>query len=308
MRILVVVNKNAGGSSSGLYDFVRHVGEAGCEVVLRFVGPGQRIEELLEDFASFDRLVAAGGDGTASAVLYTVRDGGVPVLAFPAGTANLLTSNLGLPLEAPALADIVLNDDPVAFDLAELEWEADGGELQRSGFAIIAGAGYDAAIMETAQPLKQNFGAAAYLMAAVTNLSPAYSRFRLTIDDRVVETDGIAVLLINFGRLQFDVPLTQASPCDGLLDVAVVRSKNVVGLLPAAVAAVLDRSGDHSDRGSGLDLYSASRVRVEADPPLRMQYDGDVLERSTPFTARVLDRAASLFVGKDSEFAKTCKS
>jgi diacylglycerol kinase family enzyme len=45
-------------------------------------------------------------------------------------------------------------------------------------------------------------------------------------------------------------------------------------------------------------------VRVTAEPALRMQYDGEVVEAQTPFTARVLPRAATLLLPPDSPFAR----
>lgn len=304
MRVLIIANSGSGGSDAGLYDFLRHLGEAGAEVVIRYMTGQRSVEDLVIDVAAFDRVVAAGGDGTASAVCYATRGTGVPVLSYPAGTANLLASNLGLPLDPPALAQITLRDPGVSFDLGELEHRAANGDVQVSGFVIIAGAGYDAAIMEAAQPLKPTFGAAAYLMAAVGNLTPTSSSFVLTLDGERVETDGIAVLLANFGRLQFDVPVAhRADPRDGMLEVAVVRTKNVVGLLPAVASAVLDKVSMHSDRSPGIDFYSARSIEVTAEPPLRTQFDGEVLDEFTPFSARVLPGEATLLVGRDSEYA-----
>lgn len=304
VRVLVVINSGSGGSDSGLYAFVRLLGEAGTEVVLRYTTEDKRLEDLLGDATSFDRIVAAGGDGTASTVCYVTRDTGIPVLTYPSGTANLLASNLGLPMEPRALAAIALEGEGVSFDLGELEHRAPDGTTRLSGFVIMAGAGYDAAIMEAAQPLKSTFGAAAYLLAAVTNLTPTSSRFELTLDGEHVSTDGIAVLLVNFGRLQFDVPVAHnADPRDGRLEIAVVRTKNVVGLLPAVAAAVFEKVSPHPDRSPGVDFYSASRVEISAYPPLRTQYDGEVLEEFTPFAARALPGAATLLVGPDGEYS-----
>jgi diacylglycerol kinase family enzyme len=306
VRVLVVINDRAGGGDAGLYEFVRYVGREGHEVVLRFTSEDLRVARLTADASQFDRVVAAGGDGTVSEVCYATRMSGVPVLAYPAGTANLLASNLGLPIEPPALSAVLLSGAHVGFDLGELERPGKEGSTVCSGFVVIAGAGYDAAIMQSAEPLKPALGAAAYLIAAVTNLAPQAARFTLTLDGETVETDGIAVLLANFGRIQFDLPVTPGTdPRDGKFEVAVVRTRNVVGLLPAVAAAMLDRTGDHPDRSPSIDVYSASEVTVHADPPLRMQSDGDVLDAATPFSARVLPRAATLLVPPGSPFAES---
>lgn len=304
MRVLVIVNSGSGGGDVGLYDFLRLVGAHGDEVVLRYASAERRIESLLEDAKLFDTVVAVGGDGTASAVCYALRYSGVPILIYPGGTANLLAMTLGMPLEPPALAQVLIDGVPLAFDIGELETTGEDGEQFVSGFTNFAGAGYDATIMDSAQSLKSTFGAAAYLIAAVGNLAPTVARFTLCIDDERIETEGIAVLLVNFGRIQFDLPVTHGSdPADGRFEVAVVRTKNVVGLLPAVAAAMLDMLGDHPDRSPSLDVYTASTVRVESDPNMLMQYDGDVMETMTPFTARVLPCAATLLIPRDSEYA-----
>lgn len=304
MRVLTIVNVRSGGGDTGLYDFARELGERGAEVVMRFLVPGQAIDKLTHDARDFDRVVAAGGDGTVSAVSYATRGSGVPVLVYPAGTANLLALNLGLPLDAKELAHITVQGVPVSFDLGEITRPRPDGGLEVSGFAVMAGAGYDAAIMETAAPLKATFGAAAYLMAAVGNIAPTAAEFELVLDGETVSSDGIAVLLVNFGRLQFDIAVSSGwDPRDGLLDVAVVRRKNTVGLLPMVLAAMIDKSGQATDRSSGIDVYRAAHVEIKADPPLRMQYDGEALDEVTPFAAHSLPRAATFIVPQDSHYA-----
>lgn len=304
VRILVLVNDKAGGGDAGLYAFVRYLGIEGVEVVLRFVGPHRELEELVADVATFDRVVAAGGDGTVSAVCYATRGSGIPVLVYPAGTANLLALNLGMPPDPPALSEVLLSGVPVGFDLGEIEHPVSESATRRTGFAIMAGAGYDAAIMQTAEPLKQTLGAAAYLVAAVSNLAPTAARFELVLDGEHVSTDGIAVLIVNFARIQFELPVTPNSdPRDGRFEVAVIRTKNVVGLLPVVAAAMMDLVGSHPSRTPGLDIYTASSVEVSSYPPLRMQGDGDAIDAMTPFKARVLPRAATLLVPETSPFA-----
>ncbi len=301
MRVLVVVNTRSGGGDSGLYFFVRALGANGAEVTLRFCDGARSLESFVIDAASFDCVVAAGGDGTASALCYVLRNTDIPILVYPAGTANLLALNLNMPTEPRALADVALLGQQVRFDLGELEQRATpDGPLTKTGFAIMAGAGYDASIMEAAQPFKASIGAFAYLMAAVQNLAPTASQFELELDGERITTDGIAVLLVNFGRIQFDLPVANgADPRDGLFQVAVVRTRYVAGLLPAIVAGF---SG--AQTMPGIDVYTASRVSVSADPRLRVQYDGEVIEGFTPFEASILPSATNLILPSDSPYAE----
>jgi diacylglycerol kinase family enzyme len=164
----------------------------------------------------------------------------------------------------------------------------------------MAGAGYDASIIEAAEQFKSALGAFAYLMAAVVNLAPTTSQFEIELDGDHITTDGIAVLVVNFGRIQFDLPVANgADPHDGLFQVAVLRTRNIAGLLPAIIAALTG-----AQKVPGIDVYQASRVSIAADPRLRVQYDGEAVEDFTPFEATVLPDAATLLLPSDSPYAE----
>lgn len=301
MNILVVTNLRSGFGDSGLYDYVRELGMHRGEVTMRFWNEGADLSHLLRDARDYARVVAAGGDGTVSAVAYALRDSGIPLLPYPAGTANLLARNLGITADPAQLALATIAGRTVTIDLGELTLPASGGRAARTyGFSIAAGAGFDARIMEAAQPLKATLGEGAYIIGAIQNLAPTVSKFTLTLDGRTVETEGIAVLLMNLARIQFDLAVTHGADAqDGLFEVVVVKTTSAAGLLPTVWAALLDRLRAHPER-PGLEVHTASTVHVEANPRLPLEYDGEVLDSVTPFSARVLPRAASLIVSEES--------
>ncbi|MBN2248571.1 MAG: NAD(+)/NADH kinase [Coriobacteriia bacterium] len=304
MNVLMVANLRSGIGDPGLYDFVRELGSHHVDVTLRFLYEGADLAHILRDVDSYARVVAAGGDGTVSAVAYALRDTGIPILAYPAGTANLLARNLRLPLDPTELAIALIGGRTVSIDLGELTLPGSGVRREfTAGFAIAAGAGFDATIMEAASGLKTTLGEGAYLLGALQNLNPRVSRFRLELDDRTVETDGIAVMVMNLARIQFDIAVTHGADAqDGLLEVVVVTASHAAGLLPAVWAALVDRLQPHPQR-PGLEVHTASRVHIHADPPLPVEYDGDALpSMTTPMTARVLPRAGTFIVSEDHPF------
>lgn len=304
MNILMIANLRSGIGDPGLYDFVRELGSHHVDVTLRFLHEDTDLTHLLRDVDSYARVVAAGGDGTVSAVAYALRDTGIPLLAYPAGTANLLARNLRLPLDPAELAIALIAGRTVSIDLGELVLPGSGARRElTTGFAIAAGAGFDATIMESANNLKSTLGEGAYILAALQNLNPRVSRFVLELDDRVVETDGIAVLVMNLARIQFDIAVTHGADAqDGLLEVVVVTASTPAGLLPAIWAALVDRLQPHPQR-PGLEVHTASHIRITADPPLPIEYDGETLPTSTtPMTARVLPRAGTFIVSDEHPF------
>lgn len=309
MHILIVANMRSGLGDTGLYEFVRILGAEGAEVTLRFLNEHADITHLLRDAPEYECVVAAGGDGTVSSVLYALRDTGVPVLAYPAGTANVLAWNLRLPMGPEGLARVVLEGHAATIDLGEIRLCASGDQPQRRyGFALGAGTGFAAAIMESARDLKATLGESAYIVGALRNLLPTVSRFTLEMDDTTIETEGIAVMVMNLANLQYDVKITHDSnPQDGLFEVVVLRPTSAVGLLPTVWAALLDVLQNHPRR-PGLDIHTARRVRITADPPVGLEFDGEVVEGTTPVFVRVLPRAARLLVPADSPLRRTSGS
>lgn len=292
MKLLIVNNTSSGYGDGAIYDYVRMVASDGDEHCIRYTDGTTEIATLLHDAGDFDAVVAAGGDGTIAAVSYALANTGIPILPFPAGTGNLLTINLFSPIEPHALANMTRELSTLDFDLGEIEI-AD----ERHGFGIMAGAGYDATIMHDAQAAKKTLGPIAYFQAAISNVAPQVSNIHLVIDGETIETEGLGILLVNFPRIQFDIPITHGTDArDGSFDVAILKAANAFGLIPALVAGIMDRDGSTSGRTDSLEIHRGRFVEAYADPPLQIQYDGEVPGLTTPFKARVLDKAARFII------------
>ena len=85
------------------------------------------------------------------------------------------------------------------------------------------------------------------------------------------------------------------------LSVAVWRGGVWAGLalFAAVLAGLLDRGGDFPDRTDSLEIHQARQVRVDADPPMEVQYDGEATRLMTPFSARILPGAARFVVSEE---------
>ena len=296
MKLLVINNLVSGYREGAIYDFMRTFIEDGDEVLIRSTDGTSDIASLLGDAKEFDAVVASGGDGTIATVAYELANTDIPIVAFPAGTANLLHMNLLLPSETHSLAKLTREGKTLAFDLGEVL--LDSGE--KFGFAIMAGAGYDADIMKDAAPQKRLLGPMAYFSAALANPTPKFSRFSIEIDGQRIESEGVGVLVVNFSKIQFDISVVHDNlPRDGKLEVVVLKSRNAFGLIPALFAGILDRGGDFPGRTEALEIHRGSNIRIDADPPLHMQYDGEASTFTTPFNVRALHHGANFIVGDD---------
>ncbi|MBZ4487482.1 NAD(+)/NADH kinase [Microbacterium sp. cx-55] len=228
-----------------------------------------------------DRVLVAGGDGTARTVCAELAGSGVPVALIPAGTGNLLGRNLRISLDEDEALDLALHGRARSIDL--VHWNVDGVDTP---FAVMAGVGLDAQIMrDTSARLKKFIKGGAYVVAAVQQMRMRPFRATVTIDgQRVHDGDSVMVLVGNVGRLQGGLALIPAAePDDGALHVLIAAGGGGARGLLRLVLGV--RRKDAPD--APLRRLSGERVEVVLDRPVAYQLDGDTAGLAQTFRAQV---------------------
>lgn len=233
----------------------------------------------------FDLIVVAGGDGTVATVLGATAESGepLPVAIVPLGTGNGMARALGIPLSVEEALASVLDGEVVAHDVAVVEPYG-----QRC--AMFLGAGYDAEVNADAdRGSKSRHGILAYLWAGVARLANRRNHaVVLTLDGETRRLRAHTVSVFDAGSFAYaGVSLgPEARSDDGLLDVTVMRRPGALDTLVDLVRMTIGRSLAPAAR-------QAREVRIEADPPLPVHADGEVLGE-TPVTIRVLPTQARL--------------
>ena len=124
MDVAVVVNPGSGNDESGSTpeQLTALFADRGRRATILPVGHGTTIAaQARAAIASGCRvLVAAGGDGTVSAVGGVAVGGEVPLGVLPIGTLNHFAKDLGLPLELPEAADVVTGGTVRRVDVGEV--------------------------------------------------------------------------------------------------------------------------------------------------------------------------------------------
>ena len=109
-------------------------------------------------------MLVCGGDGTVREVCAELAGTGIPVGIVPAGTGNLLARNLDIPLYLRSAIDVALNGQDRAIDLVEVS----GDGIEDTHFMVMAGMGFDAAIMEGVnEDIKKRVGWLAYVVSGL---------------------------------------------------------------------------------------------------------------------------------------------
>lgn len=236
-------------------------------------------------------VVAVGGDGTVAEVVTGLTGSTVPLAIIPQGTANQVSNNLGIPLDVERAVEVAVRGTPVPMDVGQV---GDGRY-----FALIAGAGWDAELIAGAtRELKDRWGYGAYLYTALRSvITPPSALFRITADGQPFEVRAATVLVANVGQifhglLPAGVTIAPSvSFSDGLLNVCIFAPRT----LPD-VAAVLWRVARGRFQGDDRMIYLQAReVRIESDPPIITQVDGDLLGE-TPLSLRAVPAGVRVLV------------
>ena len=229
-----------------------------------------------------DLVLVAGGDGTVRVVCAQLARTAIPVAVLPAGTGNLLARNLGIPLDLDEALYRLLDGRDRRIDLVAVQ----GDELDTELFAVMAGLGFDAAIIDDAPPeLKRRLGWPAYLVSAVKNINHPVVKVTITMDDEEpVQRRAKTVVIGNVGHLQANIPLLpDAEPDDGALDVVVFAPRRITQW-PRLFIRVMTR---RRRTDVYLERFRGQRVEIVASEDVRRQLDGDAIGSGRTIIAEV---------------------
>jgi YegS/Rv2252/BmrU family lipid kinase len=289
-RVAVVFNPATGGGDGAerRRDTERALAGAGLEVLWLETtreDPGQGVTRRAVA-EGVDLVMAQGGDGTVMACVTGLAGSDVPLAVLPGGTGNLLAANFDIPANLDGAVEVALHGDRRRLDVAAM------GEDR---FVVMGGIGFDAAMLADADPrLKERLGAVAYVISGLGQVRRRPARFELRLDDGDPFTRvGQGVLVGNLGRLQGGLPIMpDARPDDGLLDVAVLRTRAMPDWVRLAVRVLLRRRRKDPE----LEVFRARRVEVRCDRPQPVERDGDPAGDSDHLVVEVVPAALTLCV------------
>lgn len=214
----------------------------------------------------FEKIVAAGGDGTINEVVNGLAGSGTTLGLLPIGTMNVFATELGLPVHDLELCwDIVKGDSTRAVDLPK---------ANQKFFVQLAGVGLDAQVVkETSAQLKRSFGPLSYLISAVQIAARKPPKLFIQSDDTSID-EGSFVLVGN-GRL-YGGPFPffkRAALDDGLLDVVVFKRLGYLEIIKYLQDVVFSSN----IRVPEIEYFQTARLRVESDQTVPVELDGELV-------------------------------
>jgi YegS/Rv2252/BmrU family lipid kinase len=233
-------------------------------------------------------VVAAGGDGTVSAVAEGLVGTETPLGIIPLGTANVLARELGIPVELEGAVRLLAGAHGVT--------SIDAMKVGEKHYFTQVGIGIDAMmIRDTRREDKRRFGRIAYIWTALTRLLGFQPRrFLITADDRQELHRASQVVIANSGIL--GQPPFRWGPDieidDGRLDVCIVRARTLLNYVTLGWHVV---RGQHRQSTNVRYLRARRQIDIETRRPLPVQADGEIIGE-TPMRVEVVAAAVRVIV------------
>jgi len=288
----VIVNPIA-GKRDGLRraeSVLRILEKAGLRAVsLETRRPGHGRELAREHAKRVQVLVCVGGDGTLNEVVNGLMDASseTPVAVIPAGTANMVSKELGLPPDLSSQVRPAVEGGLCWIDL---------GCTGERFFLLCAGAGFDAAVVEAMARKRQGraISLRSYLPLVMAKMFQyPFPPIRVKVDGNLVDEETILAVVGNMPRYGgFFKLFRDATPQDGFLDVCCFKRKSPINFVRHAYSAY--RGSLHEVEGD-VAFHRGKEIILDSEGRVPFHVDGDPFGE-LPARIHVVPRAVSLCV------------
>ena len=267
MSSVAVVAHRSKTLGGGLKELRSVLADAGCHEPIWFeVSKSKKapkaIHRALKDGAKL--IFVWGGDGMVQRCVNALNGSDVALAILPAGTANLLATSLGIPKNIA---------EAVAIGLRGQRRELDVGIMNGERFAVMAGTGFDATLVDKASKgEKKRLGRLAYLHSSVKAMQARGVGMKVRVDGSLWFAGKATCALIgNIGKVMAGLRVFgRASPSDGVLEVGVVTASSTWQWM-----RVLSRAArGHVELSPFVKTTRAKKIMVEMDRKAPYELDG----------------------------------
>lgn len=229
-----------------------------------------------------DRVVAVGGDGTVKLVAGLLRDRGIPLGILPAGSANGMARELGLPLDPEGALQVVLEGRPRAIDLVA---------VNDNDICIhLSDLGLNAMLVKYFEGSSKR-GMWGYGRAVLRVLWQKQKiNASIQTDRDQVRRGAYMIVLANARKYGTGANINpDGDPSDGFFEVVIVRRLNLVEILKALFT---NRSFD----AQKIEVLRAREVTIETSRSTFFQVDGEYRGKASKVRAHILPGAIEVLL------------
>ncbi len=238
-----------------------------------------------------DLVAVCGGDGTVNEVVRGMVGARAPLMVLPAGTANVLAEEVGLPATPEKAAALLPKLREYSVQLGVVRYENPKPGFRH--FLLMCGVGVDASIVYHLNTrLKEYLGQGAYFLGSLEQLQREFYPFDIRVNGQTYEsTFALVSKSRQYGGKLVLTP--QAHLLSGKFQMVIFQGASplrYVGYLAQIATRTLDQFPDVSFHETGRVEFVAA-----ADRPVYIEVDGEFAGR-LPAVVEAADERLSLLL------------
>lgn len=261
------------------------------QLTTKEVSGGQLARQAIANNAQV--VIAAGGDGTVSAVAEALIGTDIPLGAIARGTANAFVNALGIPDTIEAACQVIIDGATKKVDTAM---------CNDKPMVLLAGIGFEAETVEDAdRQAKDQWGMLAYVLSGVKQLKE-FEQFEATIktDDKVITVKANAITIANAAPPTSILAHGTAGVIydDGLLDVTIIAPETRASAIAISYHLLQSASNDEAAARDDIGYLRTKWIEVNTNPPQKVVLDGEIIG-TTPIKVKCIPQSLTVFAPKE---------
>lgn len=228
-----------------------------------------------------NRVIAVGGDGTLKLVTESVLNSDLPVGVLPAGSANGMAKELGIPTDAEKALEVITQGDIKKIDLIRINKEL---------CIHLSDIGFNAFVVKTFETFNKR-GMWSYIKAAFRVLL-RHRHMEVTIagDNQIVKRNAAMVVIANATQYGTGAVINPNGKLDdGLFEIIVIKKISFSEIIKMMIT-----HKDFDPRKT--ELFTTSGVEMRSKHHVHFQVDGEYLGKIYSLKAECLPGALQMIV------------
>ena len=284
MKILFIINQASGNNTTNWQSFIEDYfrGKDHPIKIINLEGLFS-VDSLKKEVAGFDpqRVVAVGGDGTVKLVASCLLQSGIPLGILPAGSANGMAKELGIPADATASLELVLNGQIKSIHLVKINEEL---------CIHLGDIGFNAFVIKKFET-QAHRGMWGYIKASWKVLwEQPRMMVELHVNDTIVKRSAAMIVIANATRYGSGAIINPGGDLsDELFEVIVVKKISISEIYKMMVTHL-------SYDPAKTEVYQVRSLHIKSKIKAHFQVDGEYLGKIKEVNASLIPAAINMII------------
>jgi YegS/Rv2252/BmrU family lipid kinase len=286
LKFFFIINPISGGKEKGDWEAsIRNYFKETPHQVETYLLTGNNDQHSIQHHmqtVKADRVIAVGGDGTVKMVAALLKESSTPLGILPAGSANGMAKELGIPTNVEQALDVIVKGTSKPIDIIRINEEHTCIHLSDVGLNA-----------KLVKYFEQSDGRGMWGYGrAIFRVLKEKRKLRVTleINGEKIKREAFMVALCNARMYGTGANIkTEGDVSDGKFEVVIVRKLNLLEIYKSIFTK-------KSFRPDKIEIFSTTAAQITLQRKAYFQIDGELMDKTSCIQARILPRVLNVML------------